>query len=188
MCCRFQVDHYLSLSFELPLVWPLHIEEAHKPSYHVKVAVHEEGPTPLPRRGTSGALWLPSSPLSAHPSPTRARNVRHPNLCCCGNFSARIGQNKTNVLQNFSCKNDHVKSELLCKFFNVKMISQNPSHVTKTQYCPFGDIMKCKAKYLAETSKVVFFFWKAKFSDLHFFLQHHRTECWRPVESYLLCS
>jgi hypothetical protein len=45
-----QVSFYfasvLSLCFGLPLVWPLQIEEARKLSYHVKVAVHEEGLNP----------------------------------------------------------------------------------------------------------------------------------------------
>jgi hypothetical protein len=47
-----QITHYLSRSFRLSFIWPLHSEVAHNLSYYVTAAaVHEEGPTHQPLHG-----------------------------------------------------------------------------------------------------------------------------------------
>jgi hypothetical protein len=70
---------YLPFSFGLPLVWPLQIEEARKPSHHVKVAVHEEGPT-LPNLAEEAFrefLYCSHVILTTHTATPRARNAQH---------------------------------------------------------------------------------------------------------------
>lgn len=64
-CIVLSPTLYLPLSFRAHLIWTLQIEEAHKPSYHVQVAVRQEIP-PLPP--------LTYRPLKALPSLVRSIN------------------------------------------------------------------------------------------------------------------
>jgi hypothetical protein len=78
----------------LPLVWPLQVEEAHKPSYHVKVAVHEEGATPSLIGEASGALWSPSPqyfPISPSEPGTLYTQICGDSLKACDNGWFIIG-------------------------------------------------------------------------------------------------
>jgi hypothetical protein len=129
-------NYFVLIAFVgLPLVWPHQIEEALKSSHPVKVADHEEGPTPS-RSGGSVRGFLIAQPSTsslsptAHPPPFESWSPLHWSLVL-RNISARNRSKRDKHVAKCSVLKGSSENRVAWPFIALMMESVNTSETSR---------------------------------------------------------